>query len=69
MQVECEEEKIRKLVLFEYLNDFTFFAIVDPKIGVGRSSTAHEKRQSSHFREKTSSHHWHTPFKRNMALE
>ena len=66
MQVASEEEKVRKIVMIQYLNDFTFFGIVDPKIAVGGLSIAHEKRQSSFFREKTS---WHAPFKSNMALE
>ena len=69
MQVESEEEKVRKIVMIQYLNDFTFFGIVDPKIAVGGSSIAHEKRKSSYFREKTSSYHRHTSFKSNMALE
>ena len=30
MQVESEEEKIRKIVMIQYLNNFTFFGIVDP---------------------------------------
>ena len=51
MQVECEEEKIRILALFEYLNDFTFFTIVDPKIGVQLMKNVNhhtlEKRQAA----------------------
>ena len=55
--------------MMQYLNDFTFFGIVDPKVAVGGSSIAHEKCQSSYFKEKTSNYHWHALFKSNMALE
>ena len=44
-----KEKKIRKIVLIKNRNDFTFFGIVDQKIGVGEPSIAYEKHQSSFF--------------------
>ena len=44
-----KEKKIRKIVLIKNRNDFTFFGIVDQKIGVGEPLIAYEKHQSSFF--------------------
>ena len=51
MQVESEEEKNQENCVDWVSQRFYFFGIVDQKIGVGRSSLAHGKRQSSYFRE------------------
>ena len=66
---EKDDEKCVKIEVIENRHQHSFFGIVDTQIGAGELSIAHNKRQSSYFREKTSRYHWHTPFKSNMSLE
>ena len=69
IQLEKDEEKMYEIEVIEKCHHYTFFGIVDPKIGVGELSIACNKCQSLCFRSKTSRYHWHTPFKSDMSLK
>ena len=69
IQLEKDEEKMYEIEVIEKCHHYTFFGIVDPKIGVVELSITHNKRQSSYFREKTSRYRWHTPFKSDMPSQ
>ena len=58
-----------KIEVIENRHHYAFFGVVDPKIGVGKLSIAHNKRQSSYFKEKTSGYHWLTSVKSDMSIE